>query len=261
MKDKLIEFLSKKVPESEELDYKEAISDDIGKDLAAMANGKGGFIVFGVKDDDGAPGEIVGLMSYDTVERGIQSKAKDTVSPPVKIETMRVPHMGKRLLIVSILPSRYPHVYWSKNTASISVRRGSMTVPMSKELYDAKVSVTPKKSARAGKPVKQYKSDIINHIRWEWDYDHNAIPVDLTPLCVVCQTRLTIKDDINPPKDKSVERGLETFCPQCNKGFKIVRVFTKRDLIEDHVIPKIENAIRKKTWKDARERLSKSDAT
>lgn len=102
---KLVELISN--GETSEVQFKEAFSnsDAIAAELAAMANARGGMIVFGVKDKTG---EIVGLDFSALRELGsrVSQIATDAVKPfvPVTTEVVALPVGGevKRLLLVRV---------------------------------------------------------------------------------------------------------------------------------------------------------------
>ena len=93
--------------ETSRVQFKEAFSnaDSIAAELVAMANAKGGIILFGVKD---TTGEVVGLDYAALRELGskVAIIATDFVKPlvPVTTEVVAIPFENgeRRVLIVSV---------------------------------------------------------------------------------------------------------------------------------------------------------------
>lgn len=99
-----------RVPESATLDYKSRFSllktdqekRDYLKDACALANARGGLIVWGIEEVDGVPTQIVGIGD-DSVDEGIRQReqlvAKCTEPPIYDLRTIQV-SVGERRLVV-----------------------------------------------------------------------------------------------------------------------------------------------------------------
>jgi Putative DNA-binding domain len=93
------------VREGDELDWKSELppakglsQTDFPKDVAAMANGAGGVIVFGVREEQKAATERVDVGEFDEAyERALRSVAITAISPPVfGLNVHRLGSEGKR---------------------------------------------------------------------------------------------------------------------------------------------------------------------
>ncbi|MFB8240613.1 helix-turn-helix domain-containing protein [Kitasatospora purpeofusca] len=78
----LIDAVTAKVGEAEDLDRKEAVDDgrdsakEFGKDVAAMANTAGGVIIYGVREDGaGHAAEVVGITNPNPLVQSMRGKA------------------------------------------------------------------------------------------------------------------------------------------------------------------------------------------
>lgn len=118
-------LIDNKVAESEYLDYKssgptsvapkggESWLNDFAKDVSAFANGRGGLLLYGVKESSKIPTEIVGVKSInlDTVEGALVAILTKFVSPIPEVEFITIPceDTGPCLAVV-VPPSRWaPH--------------------------------------------------------------------------------------------------------------------------------------------------------
>lgn len=63
--------------ESETVELKEIVVDDIKKEIIAFANGEGGRLYIGVRDD----GTVTGLESVDNVSLQISNMVRDAIKP------------------------------------------------------------------------------------------------------------------------------------------------------------------------------------
>ena len=104
-KDSLLAFLSLKMPEGAQIDYKENLSGDgkndsykeFLKDITAFANAHGGMLLLGVKeplDEIAAVNQIVGIEHGDDLAKALERLAATSTDPripglffnPVQIE-------------------------------------------------------------------------------------------------------------------------------------------------------------------------------
>lgn len=93
--------------ESEELEYKESTGQrsDASKTLTAMANGRGGKVLFGVSPN----GEIVGQqVSERTLEKVAQELGHIDPPIPTSMSTVSLGENGREVLVVSVRPGSDP---------------------------------------------------------------------------------------------------------------------------------------------------------
>lgn len=109
--------------ESGWLEFKESFNwlskDEYAKSMAAFANNKGGFIIFGVKDQ---PRELVGLQSNNfenTDEAKITSYLNNVLSPEIIFEKFVVEIKSKNMGILYTRQASYKPVVCSKNDSEL----------------------------------------------------------------------------------------------------------------------------------------------
>ena len=78
------------------LEYKEAFSSSLARDLAAFSNSSGGKILLGVRDD----GKVVGVRDSNHLRAQIQDLARNC-DPPVKVLTEVV----GRIMVITVRES------------------------------------------------------------------------------------------------------------------------------------------------------------
>ena len=143
-KDSLLAFLSLKMPEGAQIDYKENLSGDgkndsykeFLKDITAFANAHGGMLFMGVKeplDEIAAVNQIVGIEHGDDLAKDLERLAATSTDPripglffnPVQIEE------NKYVVVVFIPPSLIrPHMVSHRKHRSFYIRHSESSVPM-----------------------------------------------------------------------------------------------------------------------------------
>lgn len=116
--------------ESESIELKEIVVDDIKKEIIAFANSNGGKLYIGVKDD----GSVVGVADSDSVSLQISNMVRDTIKPNVTMflhyETVEV--NGKKIVAVDIQRGTDRPYYIAKKgmrPEGVYVRQGYSSVP------------------------------------------------------------------------------------------------------------------------------------
>ena len=116
--------------ESETVELKEIVVDDIKKEVIAFANCGGGKLYIGVADD----GKIVGLASADNVIQQIANMIRDAIKPDVTMfihyETLDI--KGNKIVMVDVQRGTNRPYYLSKKglrPEGVYVRQGTSSVP------------------------------------------------------------------------------------------------------------------------------------
>jgi hypothetical protein len=102
--DELNEFLQRRLPEEEDLDYKRDLSGDFAKTIAAMANSDGGTLVFGVLEDKATktPKIWEGFSAADP--RGaLANQLRDLLDARVNVRTNVIPISSDRVFFVVVV--------------------------------------------------------------------------------------------------------------------------------------------------------------
>ncbi len=114
--------------ENERVEFKRRITKDAARDVAALLNTEGGYVIFGV-DDDGTP---IGVDDVDL------SAVLDPIEPKPsgRIRTHMLNLEGKKIVVLEVGRSPYIHTY--RNV--VYVRVGSLSKPLSIEEVVEKAS-------------------------------------------------------------------------------------------------------------------------
>lgn len=118
--------------ESEEVEFKKTVTPDIGKDIVAMANTSGGFILVGVSDD----GKIVGAPK-DAEQRISDILISIIPSIRVKIHSKNIEE--KKIVIIWV--PRSPKIHTFRNIAYIRVGKNVRPLDLYELLSRASESI------------------------------------------------------------------------------------------------------------------------
>lgn len=116
--------------ESETVELKEVVVDDIKKEIIAFANCDGGKLYIGVRDD----GTVIGLDNADSVSLQISNMVRDAIKPDITLflhyET--IVENGKNVVVVDIQRGTDRPYYLAKKgmrPEGVYVRQGYSSVP------------------------------------------------------------------------------------------------------------------------------------
>ncbi|OVE77775.1 hypothetical protein BVX99_01760 [bacterium F16] len=144
--DDIHELVSSGSRESLTLEYKQCLwtkTMELLKDISALANASGGDIVVGITDNDGLPGEVVGISGagLDQKIAGYESQIQNCIQPLLKVKIKAIKDTEETAVLVFRVPRSYqaPHlVTYDKNQRFYS-RNNSGVQPM--DIYDIRASV------------------------------------------------------------------------------------------------------------------------
>jgi Putative DNA-binding domain len=112
-------------------DEKEKKKREFAKDVAAMANTRGGLIVFGVSEQNEEAVDLPGVLNDERERQNIRSLAWQRVRPLIDglvIEPLNDEAGGQGLIVVSVPSSPdSPHIVGEKNEMGVPYRDGSDT--------------------------------------------------------------------------------------------------------------------------------------
>jgi predicted HTH transcriptional regulator len=142
----VVQAVAQQVRENEDLDWKEDLAWkkkelppevkekkkwEFAKDVAAMANTRGGLIIFGVSEQNEEPVELTGVQNDERERQNLRSLAWQRVRPLIDglvIEPLSDSAGGQGLIIVAVPgSSEAPHVVGEKNEMGVPYRDGSDT--------------------------------------------------------------------------------------------------------------------------------------
>ena len=116
--------------ESETVELKEVVVDDIKKEIIAFANCDGGKLYIGVRDD----GTVIGLDNADSVSLQISNMVRDAIKPDITmfLHYETIVENGKNLVVVDIQRGTDRPYYLAKKgmrPEGVYVRQGYSSVP------------------------------------------------------------------------------------------------------------------------------------
>lgn len=116
--------------ESETVELKEVVVDDIKKEIIAFANCDGGKLYIGVRDD----GTVIGLDNADSVSLQISNMVRDVIKPDITmfLHYETIVENGKNVVVVDIQRGTDRPYYLAKKgmrPEGVYVRQGYSSVP------------------------------------------------------------------------------------------------------------------------------------
>lgn len=116
--------------ESETVELKEVVVDDIKKEIIAFANCDGGKLYIGVRDD----GTVIGLDNADSVSLQISNMVRDAIKPDITmfLHYETIVENGKNVVVVDIQRGTDRPYYLAKKgmrPEGVFVRQGYSSVP------------------------------------------------------------------------------------------------------------------------------------
>ncbi len=103
-------------------EFKEEFLDSMienGKEIAALANYRGGVLIFGVTDQ----GEVVGVENQEEVENKISGILRDMMDPPLSADIHPITYEGKSLVVVDIPEADQPigckYIYYFRSGTNV----------------------------------------------------------------------------------------------------------------------------------------------
>ena len=116
--------------ESETVELKEAVTDEIKKEIIAFANCDGGKLYIGVRDD----GTVIGLDNADSVSLQISNMVRDAIKPDITmfLHYETIVENGKNVVVVDIQRGTDRPYYLAKKgmrPEGVYVRQGYSSVP------------------------------------------------------------------------------------------------------------------------------------
>lgn len=116
--------------ESENVELKSVVVDDIKKEIIAFANCNGGKLYIGIRDD----GEIIGLDDPDSAALQISNMVRDNIKPDVTmfLHYETIEEQGKKIILVNVQRGTDRPYYIAKKgmrPEGVYVRQGYSSVP------------------------------------------------------------------------------------------------------------------------------------
>lgn len=142
--------------ESETLELKEIVVEDIKKEIIAFANSAGGTLYVGVADD----GNIVGVENPDMVIQQISNMVRDSIKPDITMFTRYAEKNveGKQIVAVEIQRGTERPYYLAKKglrPEGVYVRQGTSSVPATSTAIRRMIKDTDGDSFEAMRSLEQ----------------------------------------------------------------------------------------------------------
>jgi len=107
----LQELVRREIQENPRLDYKLALpvskeeKKELARDVAAIANAYGGYLIFGIREEEGVARKLVGVEGDpDRNVTDLENAIRDRTAPPVEVHTVAVPLKNSRHVLVMEVP-------------------------------------------------------------------------------------------------------------------------------------------------------------
>lgn len=171
--------------ESTTLEFKRKFTspEKIAKEISALANTRGGYILFGIDDD----GSVCGVESEKTAIDSIKLSCSFYLDPPVNVEIEVVDLYNRDIVVVKIEESNTkPHkVIKSEDNKSIAyIRVGEQSVIASREMTKVLEGQNP-----FAKPIKLRIGDKEARLFVYLEKNQKATVKDFAVLCNISKRR------------------------------------------------------------------------
>ena len=116
--------------ESETIELKSVVVDDIKKEIIAFANSDGGTLYIGIRDD----GEVVGLEDPDGTALQVSNMVRDSIKPDITmfLHYKTIEEAGKKIIEINVQRGTDRPYYIAKKgmrPEGVYVRQGYSSVP------------------------------------------------------------------------------------------------------------------------------------
>lgn len=129
--------------ESETIELKESVTDNLKKEIIAFANTNGGRIYIGIQDD----GTIVGVNNPDTVALQVSNMVRDAIKPDITMfmHYHTINENGKFILSIDVQQGTHRPYYLAKKglrPEGVYMRQGYSSVPATDDAIRAMIKAT-----------------------------------------------------------------------------------------------------------------------
>ena len=153
------------IEENLHLDYKEKVvhnNAEVAKDISSFANRDGGNIIYGIKEEDHKPKEIIPINEKDIRER-IDQISKNGIDPPLEVRILPVDvniNSTKGQVFIVYIPRKYPILHQAKKKKRYYIRTEFTSTPMS----NSEIKLAFNLSYRLDQKLEDYRMERLSKI-------------------------------------------------------------------------------------------------
>jgi hypothetical protein len=167
------QLIAAQLHEDQTLEFKRELGSnkEIAKDICAFANSQGGLILYGIREEDGRPVEIVGTDPQGAVEL-IDNVVATAISPRVKVLTkyIPIPNTDKAVLAVFVTESdQKPHMVSSYEDRRFYIRRNATNIKMD----ELEIAEAYRKRVQSQEAAESFAQKLISQ-RYTLKYPEHA---------------------------------------------------------------------------------------
>jgi hypothetical protein len=133
-RDFIKKLIDEKIVENIIYEYKKEVdnnSKEIAKDISAMANSEGGYIFYGIEENnDGSPKTIVPIEATQKVPERIEQIINTTIHPNLIVNIHDIDYDNKKVFVVEIPKSHQLHMVIKEHDNRYYKRTGRTNTPM-----------------------------------------------------------------------------------------------------------------------------------
>jgi len=149
------------IEESIHLDYKKklGLNAEIAKDLSSFANTDGGNIIYGIKEKNNKPKEIV-LIQGNNIREKIDQIASFGVDPPLNVRILPIDitlESEKGQIFLVYIPKSYPKIHQAKKKDKYYKRTEFTSTPM----FDSEIKLAFEIAYESHKRIQEFKDKRI----------------------------------------------------------------------------------------------------
>ena len=164
------QLINDRIEEDLHLEYKREIgtnTGEIAKDLSAFANSDGGYIIYGIEEDNHKPKQIIPITGAGIKER-LDQVAQSGIDPILNVKILPVDvnvngNTGQVFLIY--IPKKYPILHYAKKKNRFYYRSNFISTPMERYQIEQAFKERLKIDITLKKKLSKIETDIDQHAK------------------------------------------------------------------------------------------------
>ena len=206
----LLQLIEDEMSESKTLDFKRELHLDSSeqkkeflKDLSAFANASGGFIIYGMDEDEGRASELVGLVVEDIDKQILRmdSIAQSGIDPRISVEFKPINLESDRFAIIASIPKSWtsPHAVDHGKHWRFYSRNSAGNYPL--DVDEVRNIIIASETLR--ERIRNFKAERLGNVI----ADETPIPLDAGAKVVLTTIPLTAFDNFNQIPFRKIDNG------------------------------------------------------